>query len=781
MPTCTSSVLAQTFGGLGSALRRASCRFGGLARALVGPILVAATLALSSQPAAAVYVPPPYTYSYTGNGFTSVSVVGTPIIGRAYTSSDFVSAKLTLATALGANFPAGDISARPGLTLELTDGQADVTVSNSGSFLGIACVSTGADGNIAAWYLRIQNPNGISSDIYSYYDPTASLPNGCHPNNIEGSVADYATFNDLANSYYLGLNYDPQGTWQLPISSFRIGGTLAGLPAYATVVLQDNGGDNLSLGANGAFSFATKVANGSPYYVTVLTQPAGQFCAVSNGTGTVGGVDVTNVQVSCAPTTTYSYTGKHFTTFQCLTGGNPDCPSPSSDNPYSTSDSVTAGLTLTASLGNNFGPANVILDSRFVSLTLSDGLQSQTVTGQNPGGTAFVSTGPNGNLNSWYLDWNNSEGGSDIHTFYDPTGSIALACGPYCFSGIAEDRGSLFNGPGPRHYGYERSSPPGTFTPASPGGTVQLSTCTPNFPLPPPGTPASLLCNPTGVSPFAIAGPNASAIPPGATSTETYCVVAADPRGPNCGAGLNNRGIPRQLNVADIPQCKGFGNEVIPDYLCGASGDSGLGFALIKGVAEQLDGINGIYVPRKDLVDVVLPVTGSHANAGCTIGSPILVAVGATSTDSSVEEQEQPLELTLNGRPTLTDVTTGCDPDKGARSSGQPGHRFQAASRRSGQALWPDKDSTADDSGQLQVRESRYPAVAYEVPDERPRVLVPEQPAVLCQQEPEIAQQRELHVRRRAGLALRANRGPASRLHGLRALELAVAPAGSVR
>ena len=66
-----------------------------------------------------------------------------------------------------------------------------------------------------------------------------------------------------------------------------------------TVVLQDNGGDNLSLSANGAFTFATPLAGGAAYSVTVKTNPAGQACTVSNGSGTVGSANVTNVAVTC--------------------------------------------------------------------------------------------------------------------------------------------------------------------------------------------------------------------------------------------------------------------------------------------------------------------------------------------------------------------------------------------------------------------------------------------------------------------------------------------------
>ena len=42
------------------------------------------------------------------------------------------------------------------------------------------------------------------------------------------------------------------------------------------MVLQDNGADNLTLTANGPFTFATRLAPGAAYAVTVKTNPAGQ-------------------------------------------------------------------------------------------------------------------------------------------------------------------------------------------------------------------------------------------------------------------------------------------------------------------------------------------------------------------------------------------------------------------------------------------------------------------------------------------------------------------------
>jgi hypothetical protein len=84
-------------------------------------------------------------------------------------------------------------------------------------------------------------------------------------------------------------------------STFTIGGTVSGLDGTG-LVLQDNGGDNLTIAGNGSFTSATSLATGKTYAVTVQTQPSNpqQTCSVSNGSGTVS-ANVTSVQVTCAP------------------------------------------------------------------------------------------------------------------------------------------------------------------------------------------------------------------------------------------------------------------------------------------------------------------------------------------------------------------------------------------------------------------------------------------------------------------------------------------------
>jgi hypothetical protein len=77
-------------------------------------------------------------------------------------------------------------------------------------------------------------------------------------------------------------------------------GSVQGLSGSG-LVLKDNGGDDLTISANGAFAFKSPIPTGSAYAVTVSHQPStpSQTCSVAQGSGTIGRADVTNVVVSC--------------------------------------------------------------------------------------------------------------------------------------------------------------------------------------------------------------------------------------------------------------------------------------------------------------------------------------------------------------------------------------------------------------------------------------------------------------------------------------------------
>jgi hypothetical protein len=82
---------------------------------------------------------------------------------------------------------------------------------------------------------------------------------------------------------------------------FQVGGTLTRYlaPPETGMVLND-GVETLTPPADATtFIFPTAIASGQKYAVTIETQPTGQSCQLTDGTGTVGASPVTSVQVSC--------------------------------------------------------------------------------------------------------------------------------------------------------------------------------------------------------------------------------------------------------------------------------------------------------------------------------------------------------------------------------------------------------------------------------------------------------------------------------------------------
>ena len=84
-----------------------------------------------------------------------------------------------------------------------------------------------------------------------------------------------------------------------PLPSHAVGGSVAGLVGTGLVLW--SGGADLPVAADGPFTFPDPVTEGMPWLVTVTAQPASpaQTCTVAGGWGTMGGADVTWVQVTC--------------------------------------------------------------------------------------------------------------------------------------------------------------------------------------------------------------------------------------------------------------------------------------------------------------------------------------------------------------------------------------------------------------------------------------------------------------------------------------------------
>ena len=161
-------------------------------------------------------------------------------------------------------------------------------------------------------------------------------------------------------------------------NTYTIGGTVSGLSGTG-LVLQNNGGNNQSVHANGSFTFTTAIASGSTFNVTVFSQPnnpISQTCVVTSGSGTVASGNVTNVSVTCT-TDTFTVGG----TVSGLFG---------------------AGLVLQNNGGNNLPVSAGATSFTFTTAIASGSTFNVTVFSQpsNPAQTCGVTSGGSGTVTS---------------------------------------------------------------------------------------------------------------------------------------------------------------------------------------------------------------------------------------------------------------------------------------------------------------------------------------------------------------------------------------------
>jgi hypothetical protein len=198
-----------------------------------------------------------------------------------------------------------------------------------------------------------------------------------------------------------------QSTSVIVPRTYSIGGSIAGLSG--TVVLQNNGGDNLSLSSNGAFAFSVSLQPNSSYDVTIATQPANQVCTLSQGSGTASAA-VTDVTVECSLSSTATdvwtwVTGFEFVNAPGVYGTEGEA---MASNPPATPGARRQPIAWTDSAGNfwlfggnsvgNVGMLNDLWEfspsagqwvwqggSDTVGATASYGTQGAAAAGNNPG------------------------------------------------------------------------------------------------------------------------------------------------------------------------------------------------------------------------------------------------------------------------------------------------------------------------------------------------------------------------------------------------------------
>ena len=211
-----------------------------------------------------------------------------------------------------------------------------VNVPDNAQLIGVSAYVRGLHTWVGDLRVRLTHPDGATSVLMIDRPGIPPSDFGCGNDDFDVWLDDFGTdgpvedqcftppalrghampnepmsaFNDLSAQGNWTLNIsdnaaDDTGTlheWclELGLPSYRIGGTVAGLSGSG-LVLQNNGGDDLDIEANGSFSFATTLPDGAAYDVTVLTDPASpnQSCSVTNGSNTVDGEDVINIGVNC--------------------------------------------------------------------------------------------------------------------------------------------------------------------------------------------------------------------------------------------------------------------------------------------------------------------------------------------------------------------------------------------------------------------------------------------------------------------------------------------------
>jgi hypothetical protein len=196
---------------------------------------------------------------------------------------------------VGGTPPQGGVTGLNG-TVRLRNAGDTITVNSNGAFAFPTPLMGG--GTVSYSVSVTQQPA---------YPPVAQL---CTVSNANGTVG-------TANVTNVGV--------ACATRSFTVGGNVSGLSG--TLVLR-NGTDMMTIMADGAFTFTNPVQSGLTYAVQVMTQPQGQQCTVTSGSGTVTNANITTVSVTCVNAGVKCGSGPYCTAGSqvcCDPDGSPSC------------------------------------------------------------------------------------------------------------------------------------------------------------------------------------------------------------------------------------------------------------------------------------------------------------------------------------------------------------------------------------------------------------------------------------------------------------------------
>ncbi|MEM7181803.1 MAG: DUF1566 domain-containing protein [Spirochaetota bacterium] len=205
----------------------------------------------------------PVTSSTANNGSSSSatdSSTGTTSIDIA-TLAEEANKDASLTPATSSNYSIGGTISGLSGTLTLQNNSSD-------------SLSISSDGNFA-----------FTSATAGYSVTVSSQPTGqvCTVNNGNGT----ASSNTVTNISISCVN------------GYSIGGTVSGL-LTSGLVLQNNSGDDLSITADGNFTFSTALTSAVSYSVSISSQPTDMTCSVTSGSGSVAAANVNNIAIECS-------------------------------------------------------------------------------------------------------------------------------------------------------------------------------------------------------------------------------------------------------------------------------------------------------------------------------------------------------------------------------------------------------------------------------------------------------------------------------------------------
>ena len=166
----------------------------------------------------------------------------------------------------------------------------------------------------------------------------------------------------------------------------HVGGTVTGLLPGASVQLQNNFSDFLTVTADGTFQMPSPVPSGNAYSITVAQQPNLETCTIANGSGVIdpNADDVTSVGVTCQVINSISGmlsglgSGDSVTLALSLGGGTAQTLPLAVSGPFSFPGNVAAGTAYSVTVATQ--PANQTCTVQNGSGTVpASGLVSVTV------------------------------------------------------------------------------------------------------------------------------------------------------------------------------------------------------------------------------------------------------------------------------------------------------------------------------------------------------------------------------------------------------------------